>query len=101
MSACGLNHVTTQAGRDGLGDRVRGPAAVDLLRLGAQEADADIQHDQAAEQQDDHLQPFIALHDRAHAEKARERERHVEKDDDERRQKCALSRVRQRRVDDE
>lgn len=101
MSACGLNHVTTQADEMVLGIESAGPAAVDLLRLGAQEADADIQHDQAAEQQDDHLQPFIALHDRAHAEKARERERHVEKDDYERRQKCALSRVRQRRVDDE
>lgn len=57
------------------------PGLVQVGRLGAQQADADVQHNQAAHQQNQHLQPSVTLHNGADAKETGQRQCNVKKYD--------------------
>lgn len=121
--ACGLHHRHHTGGDDGVQQlavaaefrsdalrkalRLRGPrlrrlrGVIIATLAGKQQTRADTDDHQAADRQNGQLQPCVILHQPADAEKAGQRQRHVEKQHDQRGQQRTAARLGQRRIDDE
>lgn len=56
--------------------------AVELLRFCPEQPDVDVDHNEAPNTQDHHLQPLVTLHHRADSKEAGKGQRHIKENDD-------------------